>query len=153
MTSSESLHLVNLAAQLLGWLGASSGGCRSPSSIFFVRLGRQQVDLFFFRCLGCSSPGSTFWLLHIIWLRLFLQLRCRIWQDKRRRSQGFTDTVQSDGTINPGEWQQQIRNSRLQSIKGIGSNTHARNAAVVRENFKNYFLGTGAVPWQWNLME
>lgn len=66
---------------------------------------------------------------------------------------GFTDTVQSDGTINPGEWRQQIRNSGLQSIRGIGSNTHARNAAVVRENFKNYFLGTGAVPWQWNLME
>lgn len=59
------------------------------------------------------------------------------------------DSIQSDGTINPGEWRQEVQNSEFQSMRGIGSNTHARNAAIVRETFKNYFLDTGAVPWQW----
>jgi hypothetical protein len=65
---------------------------------------------------------------------------------------GFADSIQSDGTINLGEWRQEIRNCGLRSIRGLGSNTHARNAATVRENFKNYFLTSGAVPWQWKLI-
>lgn len=64
---------------------------------------------------------------------------------------GFADSIQSDGTVNLGEWRQEIQNSELQSMRGIGSNTHARNAAIVREIFKNYFLSTGSVPWQWDL--
>ncbi|XP_018365780.1 PREDICTED: uncharacterized protein LOC108762994 [Trachymyrmex cornetzi] len=52
---------------------------------------------------------------------------------------GFADSIQLDGTVSLGEWRQEIRNG-LQSIRRVGSNTHARNAATVRENFKNYFL-------------
>lgn len=65
---------------------------------------------------------------------------------------GFADSNQSDETIIPGEWRQEIRNSEFQSMRRLGSNTHARNVAIIRENFKNYFNSTelwnSTVPWQ-----
>ncbi|KAI4469620.1 hypothetical protein MML48_1g02418 [Holotrichia oblita] len=34
-------------------------------------------------------------------------------------------------------------------LQNVGSNNYTREAAVIRDNFANYFHGEGAVPWQW----
>lgn len=44
-----------------------------------------------------------------------------------------------------------IHDSYVQPMRKIGSNTHSRYAATIRDNFKNYFLHEGAVHWQYEL--
>ncbi|XP_018358169.1 PREDICTED: putative nuclease HARBI1 [Trachymyrmex cornetzi] len=41
-------------------------------------------------------------------------------------------------------------NSAFQKIGRAGGQAHSQYAANIREEFKNYFLNEGAVPWQWN---
>ena len=40
----------------------------------------------------------------------------------------------------------------LQPIGRIGSNNYSRDAASVRQGFKEYFNSDGAVEWQWELV-
>ncbi|XP_039314630.1 protein ALP1-like [Solenopsis invicta] len=67
-------------------------------------------------------------------------------------SKGFADEFHYNGQLIPGEWRTMIQNSGIASLRNDSSNTHSRFAAAIREDFKNYFLDEGAVPWQWNLV-
>lgn len=58
------------------------------------------------------------------------------------------DTEQNDGTLLAGTWRDAA--SQLTSVGQTSSNTHTRNAAEIREQFKQYFNEEGAISWQWN---
>lgn len=63
---------------------------------------------------------------------------------------GFADEPGCNRESIHGEWRNMVQNnSGMAPLRNDGSNTHSRFAAAVREDFKNYFLNEGAVPWQW----
>lgn len=65
-------------------------------------------------------------------------------------SKGFADELRNNREFIPGEWRQVVRNnSGITDLRNDGSNTHSRSAAAIREDFKNYFLNEGEIPWQW----
>lgn len=69
-------------------------------------------------------------------------------------SKGFADEFRNNNECTSGEWRTVIQNnSVLIPLRNDGSNTHSRCAAAIREDFKNYFLNEGAVPWQWVLCD
>ena len=50
----------------------------------------------------------------------------------------------------PGDWRQEAVDW-IRDIQRVGSNTHSRSAAELRDNLMNYFASPeGAVPWQLN---
>ncbi|CAB4030052.1 Hypothetical predicted protein [Paramuricea clavata] len=55
--------------------------------------------------------------------------------------------------LRAGEWRKD-RNAvlGLQPISRTGSNNYSRDAASVRQGFKDYFVFEGAVEWQWELV-
>lgn len=64
----------------------------------------------------------------------------------------FADKSRCNMEPIPGEWRNVIKNnSGIAPLQNDSSNTHSRFAASIREDFKNYFLNEGAVPWQWIL--
>lgn len=67
-------------------------------------------------------------------------------------SKGFADEPVRNKKPIRGEWRNMIQhNSGIAPLQNDGSNTHSRFAASIREDYKNYFLNEGAVPWQWVL--
>lgn len=64
----------------------------------------------------------------------------------------FSDFISPNGNIIEGQWRQMGPeiSSMFQRISRAGGQAHSRYAANIREEFKNYFLHEGAVPWQWN---
>ena len=52
-----------------------------------------------------------------------------------------------------GEWRRDVNDFQgLKPIKKVGSNNYGKQAASVRNEFKDYFNKEGAVEWQWNLV-
>lgn len=62
----------------------------------------------------------------------------------------FSDFISQSGNIIEGQWRQMEISSTFRRIGRAGGQAHSRYAANIREEFKNYFLHEGAVPWQWN---
>lgn len=56
---------------------------------------------------------------------------------------GTTDTDER-----PGSWRQEPSSIYMADLMQQGSNHPSRLAEQKRSNFKNYFVGEGAVPWQ-----
>ncbi|XP_046406063.1 protein ANTAGONIST OF LIKE HETEROCHROMATIN PROTEIN 1-like [Ischnura elegans] len=63
---------------------------------------------------------------------------------------GLIDYEDRHGIVHPGEWREE---AAPQGMIPLPRN-HARNAMneakEIRNKFQDYFLGSGAVPWQWN---
>lgn len=51
------------------------------------------------------------------------------------------------GEILPGTWRE-IATRGLRNIGNVGSNNHARDAGLIRDKYAQYFIGSGRVPWQ-----
>ena len=51
-----------------------------------------------------------------------------------------------------GEWRQEedIQTEGLQPLSSAGSHNYSRDAKQVRDDFRDYFIGAGAVSWQWD---
>ncbi|XP_029729932.1 uncharacterized protein LOC134287130 [Aedes albopictus] len=51
------------------------------------------------------------------------------------------------GETIPGTWRNEI--SELESMQPSSSRNYTKNAASIRNAYKKYFMGPGAVEWQW----
>lgn len=72
-----------------------------------------------------------------------------------RSSESYTPTGSLDvedlnsNRVIPGTWRSRCQiNEALRNLGQIGSNNYSRNAAILRENYADYFCAGGAVPWQ-----
>ena len=64
---------------------------------------------------------------------------------------GFVDNDTENGR-ELGEWRKVTQSDEgLRDVSNAGSNNYSRDAKLVREDFKNYFMSPkGQVRWQWN---
>lgn len=63
---------------------------------------------------------------------------------------GYVDTENENGDIVYGDWRKDMeKDNALERVSQIGSNTYTKNAAEIRDDFANYFIHEGSVPWQW----
>lgn len=64
---------------------------------------------------------------------------------------GYADSVNADGSINDGEWRNDNSTSTLRPLRpqSVGNN-RKKTANEIRETLARYFVGPGAVEWQWN---
>ncbi|KAB0803820.1 hypothetical protein PPYR_00790 [Photinus pyralis] len=59
------------------------------------------------------------------------------------------DREDESGYFLSGMWRQET--TPLKSVSTMGTNTNSRNAATIRNQFKEHFISNvGALPWQWN---
>ena len=68
------------------------------------------------------------------------------------RVNGLTDQEDDDGNVIPGPWR--CNESVLSSWFDYHphcSNNYSTEAKVIREEYMDYFVNEGAVPWQWRL--
>ncbi|XP_011883603.1 PREDICTED: putative nuclease HARBI1 [Vollenhovia emeryi] len=64
----------------------------------------------------------------------------------------FGDSVARNGDIVEGQWRQMdLDNTAFHRVGRAGGQAHSRYAAERRNEFKDYFLNEGTVPWQWDL--
>lgn len=62
------------------------------------------------------------------------------------------DTCSASGII-PGEWRKDNESiSGMRDLMSVGSNNYSKNAASVRDEFKQYFNNEGTVDWQWDIV-
>lgn len=65
---------------------------------------------------------------------------------------GYADKETQDGFV-PGEWRKDTQSlTGIQDLPHTGSNNYSKQAAAIRDEFKRYFNGEGAVDWQWNIV-
>ena len=67
-------------------------------------------------------------------------------------SKRSTDLEDDDGNVIPGPW----RSSENEQTSWFDyrpqcSNNYSTEARVIREEYMEYFVTEGAVPWQWRL--
>lgn len=60
---------------------------------------------------------------------------------------GYADNEDDQGNLIPGQWRME-NSPLLADLPQLGSNMHSRNAAMIRDNLKSYFVSTGSVSWQ-----
>ena len=66
--------------------------------------------------------------------------------------QNLADTVLENGDIAEGIWRENIDSEIFFSFQVPRSGHNATNAAkTVRNNFKDYLVNEGAVPWKWKM--
>ena len=64
----------------------------------------------------------------------------------------FVDQESPNGYC-PGTWRDDESDTNgLQPLEKVGSNNYSKGAAVVRDEFKNYFNNEGAVEWQMDIV-
>lgn len=51
------------------------------------------------------------------------------------------------GEIQQGSWRKMVVGG-LRNIRSLGTNNHAREAALIRNKYAEFFVGPGKVPWQ-----
>ena len=63
---------------------------------------------------------------------------------------GFVDTVNEDGSIVEGEWRRDACSTAMKPLRpqSVGNN-RKKTAEEIRETFARYFVGPGALDWQW----
>ena len=63
---------------------------------------------------------------------------------------GFADRVEEDGSIVEGEWRNDSSATALRPLRpqSVGNN-RKKTAGEIRETFARWFVGSGAVEWQW----
>ena len=75
-------------------------------------------------------------------------------EDRVYNAPGFADRMNGDQVV-PGGWRQELAAGDvpqpLDVIREAGTGTREK-AEAVRENFVDYFLGPGTVPWQWRVL-
>ena len=49
----------------------------------------------------------------------------------------------------PGQWRASKHNSQISLHVPANGHNASKNAKVIREIFKDYFINEGCVPWQW----
>lgn len=64
---------------------------------------------------------------------------------------GLTDYVGEDGEIHEGRWRTEDMDG-LRRLGQLGSNNHSGVAKDVRDRFGEFFMNSGAVPWQWKTL-
>jgi hypothetical protein len=64
---------------------------------------------------------------------------------------GYVDHEDTLGNFVPGDWRSDMMDSTcLNRISQLGSNTHSRSAASMRDTFKHYFMSSsGELQWQY----
>ena len=63
--------------------------------------------------------------------------------------------VDSDGLqgVVPGQWRvEENQIMGLRDIDRLGSNNYSKNAKLIRDEFREYFIEEGAVDWQWGIV-
>ena len=51
-----------------------------------------------------------------------------------------------------GQWRDEDNNIMgLKDMDRLGSNNYAKNAKLIRDEFREYFTKEGAVEWQWDI--
>ena len=64
----------------------------------------------------------------------------------------YVDTDRVDGIL-PGQWRvEENQIMGLRDINRLGSNNYSKNAKLVRDEFREYFIEEGAVDWQWDIV-
>ena len=67
-------------------------------------------------------------------------------------SPGFIDEIQMDGIICNGTWRDEASSEFLCPLETTKQNQYNKNAEKIRTTFKDYFYGSGEVPWQWKVL-
>ena len=65
---------------------------------------------------------------------------------------GFADEIDSNGCVKEGAWREEVGSELLCPLQLAKNNNFSRNAEEIRNAFKDYFYGHGAVPWQWKVL-
>ena len=61
----------------------------------------------------------------------------------------YVDNGDANGSLIPGEWRTEARESGVSDMHRFGSNMSTRDVMALREKFANYFVSpAGSVPWQ-----
>ena len=62
----------------------------------------------------------------------------------------FVDRVGPDGNIIDGDWRDEEQSTAMRDLRPrTAANKPKKSAVEIRDIFKNYFMGPGAVEWQW----
>lgn len=64
---------------------------------------------------------------------------------------GLTDFVDEHGELHEGRWRSQDMDG-LRQLGKLGSNNYSREAKNIRDRFGEFFMNSGAVPWQWKTL-
>ncbi|KAK4872529.1 hypothetical protein RN001_014558 [Aquatica leii] len=62
---------------------------------------------------------------------------------------GLVD-AEHNGDLVVGEWRRDVDRSCIQDLPQVGSNSYSKTAAHIRNQFAQYFMEEGAIPWQWD---
>ena len=65
---------------------------------------------------------------------------------------GFADEIDSNGYMRESTWREEVGSELLCPLQLAKNNNFSRNAEEIRNDFKDYFYGPGAVPWQWKVL-
>lgn len=61
----------------------------------------------------------------------------------------YVDRFLEYGKVVEGLWRWKVHNDTgMLPIQSVGSNTHCRSALKIRDEFADYFIIKGQVPWQ-----
>lgn len=60
------------------------------------------------------------------------------------------DREDVDGNLLHGEWREQPTSEAFTRITSLGTNTYRNDANHMREQLALYFVGEGAIPFQWD---
>ena len=64
----------------------------------------------------------------------------------------YIDRVEIDHVL-LGDWRQEQNHiSGLKDVRRIGFNNYLKNAKVIREKLKDFFVNELAVDWQWDIV-
>lgn len=75
----------------------------------------------------------------------------RMTSPKRYFPTGCVDTEDNNtGQIIPGSWREEV--TELSSANRLGSNNYSNLASLLRDQYANYFMGNGSVPWQFKMI-
>lgn len=65
---------------------------------------------------------------------------------------GFIDEVSINGEMTEGEWRNYTVPANIQPLPSTYARRATSEAIKIRNLFKEYFMGPGSVPWQWNIL-
>ncbi|XP_053690751.1 uncharacterized protein LOC128739298 [Sabethes cyaneus] len=100
--------------------------------------------------LALSIENVKFVTLSICALHNFIM--CRNESRTLYAPAGTFDTENSDGTINQGSWRNETPEGSMIEMNRIPPSNVPNDAKRIREEFENYFVTDGEVPWQYKFI-
>ena len=64
----------------------------------------------------------------------------------------FVDHEEDESTIIPGSWREEVSPSNIGDLQCESPTRATDSAEQARNKLKDYFMGPGQVPWQWNIL-